>query len=775
MKLKLLILSLLFVAIVQAVGVAKSVEELTRLANDESLPEVRQAAGLALKTAFSTSSQSVEVLRQLALSAPSETVRHAAASALGTRLTRAQNDRAQLETLLNSGAFPEVRQAAARRLGDLLLEDKTLSLDELIGRALTPDNALLRGAVVPALRGALEAAPLSLGALLSRAITGQSAELRLAAAQALVQRVQRSALYPLDASALSTLAEGHAVSLEGSVVGANAALRRAAATLFQRQAGGLGVDALEQLAGDTGLAPELRAAAGAVLGEKLLDANVSLDALETLASSATPELRAATEQALVQAIVFALGRREISLSQVAASVGQAASSELERARADAVFVLLRSTLVKPEAQATLEAVVNGQTQTLNGVALDGSLAGFRAAAGDFLVGIYTFFGFIDRFEDPLRSLETIAEDMALTTEFRASAGRALSVVFGAQRARSLRTLEQLNGLLETLGEQAVQGDPNAALTTLKQFKTLLEAERATVVQTAEVGGDFSARQKLNDETNRSASELERALNTGRLLSVRPQISAIERNFQALKPGLERSPEVSTARLRQLAATGASVELRRAAARALASRLLQDPPDLTALRALARSAQTPELRGAAVDALSAAWQANKASLETLYAEALLGASAQSRAAAARALVRSSALRTLSLLQWQALANGQPVTFNTLALDGTHAELQQTAGEALGPLWAGDESLSNDALIALATNPAGSSALQRAAADALQARWIASSLSESELFELTSAHTLLFGPRPGASAALSQALAHALADRFLRDPGAPGSRL
>jgi len=773
-KLKLLILSLLLVSVAQVVGLAKSVEELTRLANDESLPEIRQAAGLALKTAFSTSSQSVAALRQLALSAPSETVRHAAASALGTRLTRAQNDRVQLETLIKTGEFPEVRQAAAQRLGELFLEDKALSLDELLSTALTPDNALLRAAAVPALRVALEAAPLSLDALWSRVMTGQSAELRLAAARALVQRVRRSALYTLDKSVLSTLAGGNAMSLAGSVVGANAALRRAAATMFQRQARGLGVDALEQLAGDTNIAPELREAAGAVLGEKLLDANLSLDLLETLASSATPELRAAAEQALVQAIAFALGRREISLPQLAASVGQAASLELQRARADAVFVLLRSALVKPEAQTALEAVVNGQTQTLNGVALDGGLAGFRAAAGDFLVGIYTFFGFIDRFEDPLRSLRTIAEDMTLTPEFRASAGRALTVVFGAQRARSLRTLEQLNGLLETLGEQAVQGDPNAALATLKQFKTLLEAERATVVQTAEVGGDFSARQKLNDETNRSVSELERALNTGRLLSVRPQISAIERTFEALRPSLQRSPEVSTATLRRLAVTGASVELRQAAARALAPRLVRDERDLAALQALSRSAQTPELRGAAVDALAAAWQANKASIETLYAQALGGVSAQSRAAAARALVRSRSLEALGLPQWQALANGQSVTFNVLTLDGTHAELQQAAGEALGSLWVGDEGLSNDALIALATDLSGSETLQRAAADALQARWMASSLSESDLFELISEHTLLFGPRPGASAALSQALARALADRFLLDAGASGNQ-
>ena len=794
-------LVILSIAAIDSLSLAKPVEYLLQLAESDALPEVREAAGLTLTPALVASSMSNEQLRQLALEGASLELRSSAARSLGARLTQGAVSLDQLKALATSGEFPEVRAAASEALSQRL-QESDLSLEALSQIAITGSSAELRMAAIPALTIALASSTYSNEDLLVAATSGTTPEYRLASSQAIARRLQSSLLFVLDQETLLNIVNGSTVRLPERIEGANAQIRTAAAAIFQEQLyqADWSLSQLEQLAGDSKVAPELRAAAGAVLAEELLNANLSLDDLEALATGETPELRQAAVTALVQALVAAVGRRTMSINTLVDAVALAASEELAEAEAEAVFVLLRSTLVAPQAQSQVEAIANGQVVRVANLTIDGSLKAFRVAAGNFLAGIYAFFGFLDRLGDPLGELTSIAENETLTEEFRAAAARALVQVYLAQRGRATQDLATLNGFLDSIAQEARQGQIAQALDTLARFKALLSAERDLLIVTAEVGGEFTARQLLSDEVNRDVAGVEQSLKNGSISTLSSSISDIHRALATIEGGISQAPDVATETLEQIAAQGATPELRQAASQALADRLWRDPPDASSLMHLASEGASAELRQATVPALTLKLVSSGADLESLYGMALHSVTAEVRLAAAQALMQSSRMGSLPLETLQALANGQSIELGSLKVDGSvtevrqafaHAlqtafiannepeealvtwatqgttpELRQAAAEVLAERFAEPEGPSVDDLIELAISGA-SEELRAGSAKALSRRLIESDLTESDLFRLIAVHTLLLSPN--ASTALSHALAQALADRFARsDP-------
>ncbi|MCR4404143.1 MAG: hypothetical protein NUW06_02430 [Candidatus Acetothermia bacterium] len=357
---------------------------------------------------------------------------------------------------------------------------------------------------------------------------------------------------------------------------------------------------LEEMAVE-GPSPELRAAAGTALKQRLLAAGRSLGELERLASGPTPELRAAAGPALVQAIVAAVGRGELSLEMLASSVPTGASRELRLARAEAVFLLLRAELVAPAAQAAVEAVLRGERVRVSGVELDGSLEEVRAAASDFLAGIYKFYGFLNRLQDPLADLMAVATDGSLTPEFRAAAAEALRVVFLARRARAQDVLQRLEGLLDDVWDQAQGRRNEEALRAVSAFQELLEAERAMVILTSEVAGEFTAAQRL-ESVARNAERMAALIGVD-LAGLSRTIGAIRRDLQVIEMAVERAPDVPLELLQEWASSGATPELRKAAGAALGERFLEAGLTFDQLFELTANGPSPELRAGAGEALS----------------------------------------------------------------------------------------------------------------------------------------------------------------------------
>ncbi len=778
---------------------AKSFDELMRLAGQDTLPEVRQAAALALTPQLVTSTMSNDDLHQLAQSDPSTELRTAAARALGERLVQAVSSLNSLEALATSGEFPQVRQLAGEALSQRLLQSG-LSLDELTQLATQGASPELRSAAVPALTQALAISDRSLKDLLTAANSGTTAEYRLAVAQALVLRLSGSPLFTLDQSVLLDIVGGKAVQLPEQAQGANAQLRAATAAIFREQLSqaNWSLDALEQLAGNAKAAPELRAAAGAILANQLLQTNLTLGDLEKIATGSTPELRAAAHETLVQALVGAVGENSISLQDLVGSVANAASEELAEAETEAVFVLLRTALVDPSAQSDVEAVANGKSVQVEGVTLDGTLRAFRIAASNFLTGIYTFFDFLNRLSDPLKELTAIAGDPTLTSEFRIAAAEALVPVYQAQRGRSTQDLATLSALLDQISQAASRGQLSQASDALTKFKQLLNAERSLIIVTAEVGGQFTVDQMLNSDINRYLTQIEQALKNGELITLNSVITSIKGNFNTISRGIAKAPDVSTADLEKIAAQGETEELRQAASQALAQRFLQDPPAQSSLQQLAQQGASAELREASVPALTAAYITDGFDPSRLYQEALQGATDEARLAAARAFIQLISTN-LSSNQLQSLADGGTVEIGQLRIDGSGIELREAFAQALqkalgagnldtdllslavrgatpelrraaAEAWAarsdGALKLTIDELIALAVS-GQSPELRQAAAEALVQSLVTSKLTESDIMELTSMHTRAFGPIANTSEELSWALSQALANRLAHE--------
>ncbi len=779
---------------------AKPLDYLLQLAGKDLLPEVREAAALALTPALIASNMSNEELHQLARDGTSAELRSSAARALGTRLVQRATGLEALRELAASGEFPEVRAAAGELLSQLL-QQSALSLEALSQIVIAGSSSELRMAAVAALTTALANSTYSNEDLLVMAQSGATAEYRWAAAQALVLRLQSARLFSLEQSALFAIVSGSTVELSKSVQGANAQIRTAAAAVFEEQlrraAWSLGQ--LEQLAASREATAELRAAVSTVLSEQLLNANLSLEELEQIATGETPELRRAAVPALIQAFVAAVGRRALSQSALIEAVASAPSEEVAEAAAEAVFVLLRSALIAPQAQSQVEAIANGEAVHVADLVIDGSLKAFRVAAGHFLAGLYTFFGFLDRLSDPLGELTSMAEDETLTEELRAAAAQALVLVYSARRGRATQDLVELKALLDQMLQEARQGQMAQALEALARFKGLLDAERALLIGTAEVGGEFTARQLLNGEVNRAVAELERLLRTGSIFQLNAIIRDIRRAFDILERGILRAPDVSTEALEEIAARGETRELRQAASQALAERLWRDLPELSRLMRMAVEGATVELRRAAVPALSAQLIGSGVGLEELYGLALDGATEEVRLAAAQALMQWPTMGNLPLGMLQALADGQSIAIGSLIVDGSMSELRGAfaqvlkrafiahdesdeallrwatggateelrgaAAEVLAERFAGPEGPSIESLIELALSPQGKE-LRAGAAQALGRRLIASELTESDLFKLSARESRLFYPDSEVRLELGHALAVALADRLLR---------
>ncbi len=758
-----------FILVLSFNGFSQSIDELLRLAREDSLPEVREAASLALGELWVNSEQTNDQLEKMALEDVSMEVRSAAANALGVRLAQATDDQDTLLNLVLMENFPEVQNQAARTLSERLLFDETQTIESLIELASGNEDERVQNAIIPALSDRLANASLSLAALSEQIISSDTAAQKAAFAQALITRLKNSSIYTLEDDALFDLVNGVDVSVNGAVVGENDALKNAFGQLYQiqLQQSRLRLNGIIRLADDPDEAVDVRKAAGAVLAERFLNANLSLNELEDLARGQTPELRGAVNDALIQAIVGALGRLELQLNELAASVAVSETLELARARAEGVFVLLRTTLIRLDAQADLEALANGETITVNGLILDGSVEAYRLAASDFLTGIYSFFGLIDRFENPLTDLTALAEDSSLTHEFRTAAANALVIIYQAEQVRSQQTVDTLFGLLDAFDQNLSAGELESAIESLNQFSSLLDAQRETIILTSEAGGDFTARQTLNNEVNRSITTIEQAIENASLITIRSELALVRRNLRSVEQNIEQAPDIGDDQLLQIIRSGATSEIQQAASQALSQRWVRHPLPLDSLIGFSID-RIEWVRQAAVAALTDVLKAENMSLDQLYRQALRGETFELRLANAQALLPQ--FDEVDLEQTQTLASGGFVELEAFLLEANPVQVQQAASQVLRGVFLDENSFSLDDLINFSVD-GENLLLQQSAASALSQRWIESTLSEGELFVIASERTLLFGSRPGSSEALSHALSLALANRFLINMPAP----
>ena len=100
-----MVLTVIGVLLFTASAFGRSVDELMRLASEDSFPEVREAAALALIDIWTSSDDSDESLRQLALNNPSPEIQQAAARALGNRLSTMASE-TELIGLIRNGDKP---------------------------------------------------------------------------------------------------------------------------------------------------------------------------------------------------------------------------------------------------------------------------------------------------------------------------------------------------------------------------------------------------------------------------------------------------------------------------------------------------------------------------------------------------------------------------------------------------------------------------------------------------------------------------------------------
>ena len=542
---------------------------------------------------------------------------------------------------------------------------------------------------------------------------------------------------------------------------------------------------------------QLRQAAASVLGRRLLRARRSLEALTELAGQgATPEVQQAAVNALEQALVFAVGRGDLSLQALVDSLSSSDSDALNQARANAAFTLLRPNLIFVTDQPLLEALIRGQTATIGGVAVNGQNRFLRQATTDFLAGLFLQFGAVNRFEDPLSDLLAVAGDPLTEEGFRQAAGVALVKFLSSQRQKALDAIKQITRLLDRIVIQGRRGQSEDALALLEQVRQGIDANSALINTTAEAAGELGAAQRIRSIKDELAQfpEAIRQRNNSQLRDINTFVSG---QFSQIQVSLAGAPDTDDETLIALAGEGATAELRQAAAMVLSGRMVaalaQGETDLDALLALAQTGGSRELQGAAEDALTRALQGSDLADEDLLALALEGQTVALQAAGARAWV---ARQDQGIDQITALANGAGLLLGQLVIQADSFEFQQALAQLLQARWeqegvsvdllletienSGNEAVRQTAAVLLARRFeeegktqqelielsafAPNEFVRQAASDALVQRLIFQQLSEPVLFNLVSQFTLA-GVNPSSSQELVQALIAALADRFL----------
>ncbi len=791
------LLTLALLALLGGGALARSLDGFVQLATTDLLPEVRRAAAQALAALWVDADVPTPELERLAREGATPELRGAAAQALAARTVTADLTRAALIALAGEGEFAPVRTRAGALLSQLWLAEPP-AVDALERTARDGVTEALRVAAVDALAQVWANGPLSTETLLETANEGETPALRRAAAGAAVLRLD-GFLAGLDTGTLRGVAGGSPFELERVVGRENAELQAAAAGALapSLRAAETGIETLEALAGDPSVSPALRAVAGEALGQRLLSARRSRAALEAQAADgATPELRGAAVNALVQKLVEAVGAGELDVQALADALAPEESDALNRARAEAILTLLRPNLIFLTDQPLLEGILRGEQVTVGGVRLDGANPQLRGAAADFLAGLFRQFGAVNRFESPVEELLALAGDGALTPEFRDAAGRALVKFLGAQRDAALEVLGELKDGLDRLVIQGRRGQTEEAFGTLERVRALIDRHTALINTTADAAGDLSAPQRLRN-VKATLANFPDAIRAADASDLRDLSTSAKGELSQLEIAVIGAPNTTDDELRALAAEGKTIQVRQAASTELARRLSEAQAAgeiaLDALEALARQGETAQLRAAAVPALGEALRASERSDDALLELTVEGETGALRRAAAdawldrtqqpngrlRALAdgagvtldsfsveaRSEALQTLLAarvrLRWEAEPTPTDVLLEIARGDGAEP-LRAAAGTLLSERWLHDGTLEHE-LFAHAGQDQ-SAVVRRAAANALERLLSASALSEPALFNLLSQYTLA-ATNPRSSPELTEALVNVLAERFL----------
>jgi len=780
-----------------ALGGSFAVERLVKLASTDGLPEVRAAAAMGLASLWVTSTISDGELKDTATNGATPELRQAAAEAFAARTVTEKLDLKALKALAADSELDAVRKLASQRLSQKLLAAK-LSVDALRSLAESGTTVELREAAVAALTQALLATNASLDTLLTLANDGQTNELRQAASAALASALQAD-LVPLDAAALEPLTLGKPFTVTRAAVPDAPELRQAASAqlLARFSEKSVSLDTVQAVASDPANSVELRRVAAQALGQRLLRARQPLEALQALAEAGpTTEVQGAAVEALVQALVTAVGAGTLSLQDLVNSLSSEDSDALNAARARAVFTLLRPNLIFLTDQPLLEAVVGGQTATIGGVDIDGSNAFLRASAVDFLAGLFLQFGAVNRFKDPLNELLAMASDTSLALGFRVAAGRALVKFFSSQAQRMLALINDIKRDLNRLVIQGRRGQTEQALAQLDTVRKAIDQNTVLLNTASEAAGDLGTAQRLRSIKDRlaQAPEAIRAKDTAQLRDINTFVAG---EFSKIAVILSRAPDTTDEALVAFIVDGATPEVRVAAASVMSTRLqaalAAGTTDLKALLDLTKTGQTPTLRQTSVAALTRALFEGTLSDEALLGLVNLGTTPAVRSAAARAWLSRTDTETQGLI---AIANGAGFGARTQAVQAQSVELRGALTQVLQRRWEAEavstaflldraengpteqeqraasalltkrflnEGKTQDDLLALA-GTASSAFVRQAAGRALAQLLIENRLSEAELFALVSRYAFV-GNTFSSSPELAQALTLALADRFL----------
>lgn len=711
---------------------AFTIERLTRLAANDILPEIRAAAALGLATLWVTSEITTRELEDIAQTGVTAELRQAAATAFAARTVNDALSLEQLQSLTVDSPFEPLRKLASQRLSERFVE-ANLPLETLEQIAQAEETAELRQAVITALSQAWLASSVADEALIALANEGATPELRQAASLALLARL-KTELAAFDHDTLVTLILGTGVSVSRQAGGQNAQLRQAAARplLSDFIDDGFALQEVEAIAANPENSLELRQAAGAALRRRLPRERRSLAALQTLAAEgATPEVQNAAVTALVQALVTAVGKGELTVQALVDSISEADSDALNEARANAVVTLLRPNLIFLTDQPFLEAVMRGETVEIGGVSVAGSSAFLRDAASEFLGGLFLQFGAVNRFDDPLNELLDMASDKTLQPEFRRAAGTALLKFLASQRDKALAVVRQIKRDLDRIVIQGRRGQTAAALVTFERVRQTIDEHTTLINITAEAAGDLGVPQRLRAVKD-ALAEFPAAIRTQDTRDLRDINMAVSGEFSQIEVSLAGAPDTSDEALVMLATEGATPEVRQAAATVLSRRLeaafSAAETSLDALLDLAINGATSELQTAATAALTQALSASPRSDDELLETTLEATTAALQLAAAQAWI---ARQDRDVEQLTSLANGQGTNSGEFTLQTQSGQLIAALAQVLQDRWKQDN-VDSVFLLDQASN-GETPALQRAASELLVQRFLDEGIPEAELFD------------------------------------------